>query len=93
MSVAVLIVVYDILLHNWNSLDIGSLIYIDTLCLHLEITTKFVFSLQIRRRVKLEGPELDEFLKKKQEKENEEAKKKAQERRQEIQLILFELNL
>jgi hypothetical protein len=45
---------------------------------------KVCFSLQIRRRVKLEGPELDEFLKKKQEKENEEARKKAQERRQEI---------
>lgn len=39
-------------------------------------------TMEIRRRVKLEGPELDDFLKKKQEKENEEARKKAQERRE-----------
>ncbi|CAG2225956.1 CFT2 [Mytilus edulis] len=39
-------------------------------------------TMEIRRRVKLEGAELDEFMKKKQDKENEEARKKAQERRE-----------
>lgn len=39
-------------------------------------------TMEIRRRVKLEGPELDEFLRKKQEKEAEENRKKAQEKRE-----------
>lgn len=39
-------------------------------------------TMEIRRRVKLEGTELDDFLKKKQEKENENARKKAQEKRE-----------
>lgn len=38
--------------------------------------------------MKLEGPELDEFLKKKQEKESEENRKKAQEKRYVIELAV-----